>query len=282
MGNVCSNLSPGKKTVNAKVDDTNNSDKQAPAVSGAGEVRVLMTCLDYKQTENPLTCTIDGDNMQDLLSACGITDITYLKDEECTKENVVAKIQDIAGRCSGDDFFVFYYSGHGTSVPDKDGDEADGSDEALCFVTADGQVSYESCLIDDDFADAVTSCLHDETHFLILTDCCHSGTIADLKSEQWASHKVVAVAGCTDSQTSGDIGKGGIMTHSMLFAIQELLEEGDNDYTVAALYNRTLDRDDNVFDSEQDISISASPGFKANQMSWPLIPSGDYVAPLNR
>ncbi|KAE9446983.1 hypothetical protein C3L33_21141, partial [Rhododendron williamsianum] len=36
--------------------------------------------------------------------------------------------------CQSGDSLVFFYSGHGSQVPDFDGDEADGFDESLCPV----------------------------------------------------------------------------------------------------------------------------------------------------
>merc|ERR1712139_217739 len=105
---------------------------------------------------------------------------------------------------------------------------------------------------------------------------------SDLEKKQWKGYKVCAIAGCTDEQCSGDIGVGGIMTHSMLLAVQKLQASGEKAYTCATLYNMMLDFDDKKFRSKQDISISSSGGFMPNQMAWPLIPTGDYMAPLNR
>lgn len=244
---------------------------------------MLLTCLDYKETDNQLTATADGDNVMDLAENCGITDVTYLKDEECQKDNVVATLQEIAARCNGDDILVFFYSGHGTSVPDKSGDEEDGSDEALCYVDEDGQITYDSCLIDDDFAAAVVDCLHPDTQMLILTDCCHSGTIADLRSDVWGGLQVVAIAGCTDAQEATDTGSGGVLTGSMMYALQDLVEQGAlKEATCATLYNSILEwKDENFSDCEQDISISSTPGYEPDGMMWPLCPT-DYTAPGNR
>ena len=41
----------------------------------------------------------------------------------------------MAQSCSLGDYFVVYYSGHGTSVDDVNKDEIDGKDEALCLMT---------------------------------------------------------------------------------------------------------------------------------------------------
>jgi hypothetical protein len=241
---------------------------------------MIILALDYKMTENPLTCTIDGRNVEALARECGVQDLTVLTDEQCTVENVKRTVEEVASRCDDDDMFIFYYSGHGTNLKDQSGDEADGQDEAFCFVDEQGQISYETCYTDDDFSDLLLDNLHPETRVLILTDCCHSGTIADLSKGDWASRHAISMTGCADNQTSGDIGKGGIFTHSMLMATQKLQQEGEEEYSVGRMYNETLERDEEVFDSAQDIAIQCSPGLSADQMVWPLIPERPYQAPL--
>lgn len=41
----------------------------------------------------------------------------------------------MAASCTVGDLFIVYYSGHGTSIVDKNGDEADGFDEAFCLMS---------------------------------------------------------------------------------------------------------------------------------------------------
>lgn len=50
-----------------------------------------------------------------------------------TKKNVLKQMSEIASSCTNGDMFVVYYSGHGSNVPDTDGDEQDGEDEAFCL-----------------------------------------------------------------------------------------------------------------------------------------------------
>mmetsp|Transcript_89669 Transcript_89669/g.278553 ORF Transcript_89669/g.278553 Transcript_89669/m.278553 type:complete len:301 (+) Transcript_89669:82-984(+) len=272
------------KVTNEPVDDSSAYDEPAPAAGGAGQVFVLITALDYKQTSNALTCSIDGRNMERLVRNCGIPDgnVTAMYDEQCTKENVSAMVQRIGRQCQSGDYFIFYYSGHGTNLEDISGDEEDGQDEAFCFVTPDGQINYDSCMADDDFSDLLTGALNEEVKILILTDCCHSGTIADFETGDWAGRQAISITGCLDGQTSGDIGRGGIFTHSMLMAVGELKNDGEDDYSVGKLYNVTLEKDDEVFNSQQDITLQCAPGFQPRQMAWPLIPTGDWSPPYNR
>lgn len=256
----------------------------APHAGGSGTVRVIILALDYKATKNPLTCSIDGRNMEKLVRNCGIPDsnIVAMYDEQCTKQNVSNLVRQVGSQCTAGDYFVFYYSGHGTNLADQSGDEADGQDEAFCFVTPDGQVNYSSCMSDDDFSDLVTEVLDPGVNVLVLTDCCHSGTICDFGNGHWAGRKAVSITGCLDNQTSGDIGKGGIFTHSMLLALGALKEEGDSDFAVAKLYNKTIEEDEEVFNSEQDITLQSAPGFTPNHMAWPLMPQGGWQPPLRQ
>mmetsp|Transcript_47503 Transcript_47503/g.120344 ORF Transcript_47503/g.120344 Transcript_47503/m.120344 type:complete len:388 (+) Transcript_47503:72-1235(+) len=268
------------KHTNENVASENNYHRVAPVSGGDGEVHVLMFALDYKKTSNPLTCTMDAKNMKTLCAACGIADVTIMLDEQCTKENVLRAIAEVGGRCDKDDYFVIYYSGHGTSCKDEDGDEDDGKDEAFCFVMADGSITEDSLLTDDEFAAAVTEATEDTVRCLILTDCCHSGTIADLDADCWQGREAISITGCLDSQTSGDMGKGGIFTHSMLLAIDKLDNHGRVEYSVGDLYKATVKEDDAVFGSKQVITINASRDGHPGEMPWPLLPV-EYAAPLN-
>jgi len=270
------------KSTNKPVAATNNYDRSAPAVTGDGQVHLLIMAMDYKKTSNPLTCTMDGRNMQTLAQACNISDCVAMYDEQCTKENVFQAIQQVGGRCGEDDYFVIYYSGHGTNVEDRDGDEDDGQDEAYCFVDAYGRISAETLMTDDEFAEAVIGATEEGVRILVLSDCCHSGTIADLDREEWGGREVVSISGCLDGQTSGDMGRGGIFTHSMLLAIDQLQDSGTEDYSIGMLYNGALDFDNRVFKSAQDITIQSSSAVSPDRMAWPLIPATDYKAPLTQ
>eukprot|EP00397_Hematodinium_sp_SG-2012_P051181 GEMP01059845.1.p1 GENE.GEMP01059845.1~~GEMP01059845.1.p1 ORF type:complete len:324 (+),score=54.81 GEMP01059845.1:253-1224(+) len=75
----------------------------------------------------------------------------------------------------GDNFYLSY-SGHGTQVPDRSGQEADGLDEALC--PADFH-DTKIVLLDDEL-EMICSGLPQGCLLTCFFDCCHSGTIMDL------------------------------------------------------------------------------------------------------
>lgn len=64
------------------------------------------------------------------------------------------------------------FSGHGTFVPDQDGDEADGSDEAICphDVVAGGPIT-------DDELFELYSVRSYGSRLIVISDSCHSGTV---------------------------------------------------------------------------------------------------------
>lgn len=267
-----------------KVASDNGYDRPAPRSGGDGECHLLICALDYKKTGNPLTCSMDGRNMEELAKFCGINDVVAMYDEQCTKPAVLKALADLGARCGSEDYFIFYYSGHGTSVEDEDGDEEDGKDEAYCLVNSAGQVSRKTMLTDDEFAEAVIDATEEDVRIIVLSDCCHSGSIADLDKEAWGNRQVISISGCLDDQTSGDIGNGGIFTHSMLLAIDQLEDAGESDYSVGMMFNATLENDEKVFHSRQEINIQTSNAVAPDEMAWPLVPlpGVDYQAPLTK
>jgi len=275
------NLAATELAKRQEAKDENNAEGEAPVHAGT-QIHMIILALDYPGTGNELTCTQDGKNVAQLAQMCGVTDVVYLENNDCNKDNVLRVIAEVGSRCEDGDYFIFNYSGHGANVPDKDGDEEDGQDEALCLVTPEGKIDWNGFLTDDDFAVAVTESVNQEAKILILVDCCHSGTIGDFRSAGglWDGFKAVSMSGCRDNQTSGDTGRGGIWTHSLLLAIQDLQDDEEDDYSIAQLYNKQLEKDDEVFDSPQDITVKWTAELNGPEdMAWPMIPEQEYQAP---
>ena len=96
------------------------------------------------------------------------------------------------------EYLVVYYSGHGASVDDTNGDEADGKDEALVFD--------DDFLIDDKLADAIANSGKPSSSIVcLLSDCCHSGSIYDLDSKVYKGRmppNVMSLSAARDSETA--------------------------------------------------------------------------------
>lgn len=77
------------------------------------------------------------------------------------------------------DRVLIYYSGHGTQLPDEDGDEDDGLDEAwtlhdMAPARRNGRATLDGVLLDDELA--ATLARIPSRQVLVLVDACHSGT----------------------------------------------------------------------------------------------------------
>jgi len=261
---------------------------------GGHSTKMVICAMDYPHTDNQLSCTIDADNMQQLAQACNVQFQTLTdRQQPLTKELAQGLIQELLSRCEEGDTFVFYYSGHGTQLGQTDGgEEADNEeDDAYCFQDESGQIDFNSCWSDDDFSEFLSDQIPEGVNVIVLSDCCHSDTICDFSKQLWKDKEAISISGCLDKQTSGDIGKGGIFTHSMLLAIDKINQaktQGENvgnddgNYSVGYLFNATLKQKQKYFESAaQQISIEHSSATQNDRICWPLIPQGSYNAPLN-
>src|SRR5437867_2798547 len=71
--------------------------------------------------------------------------IKVLTDYQATKKRMEAEITRLVRNAKRGDVLLLHYSGHGSNVPDKDGDEADHRDEILCPTDLD----WKDPLLDD-------------------------------------------------------------------------------------------------------------------------------------
>ena len=95
-------------------------------------------------------------------------DIEIYTDEQVTVANFKRIVQKWIDLLEPGDILVVHYSGHGTYVIDKDGDEGDGYDEALYL--------HDGPLVDDDIGNMLEGIPEGATVVMML-DCCYSGTI---------------------------------------------------------------------------------------------------------
>ena len=106
-------------------------------------------------------------------------DIKTLIDEHATREAILAAFRDwlVEGTTPGD-VAVFYFSGHGAVVPDDNGDEDDGLDEALGphdLAPLASTVGEARVILDDELGRLVAQL--EGRSVVVIVDACHSGTI---------------------------------------------------------------------------------------------------------
>ena len=131
-------------------------------------------CVGINRYPNaPLSgCVNDANDWSQALTARGYL-TTRMLDGAATKANITGALRDLVAMSRFGDRLVFTYSGHGTWLPDRDGDEPDRRDEALCAI------DYEDggLIVDDELA-AIFAQRRYGVRVTIVSDSCHSGTVA--------------------------------------------------------------------------------------------------------
>jgi len=117
-------------------------------------------------------CINDANDWAAELSSRGFA-VTKLIDAQATKAAMSKAFKAIVGGAKKGDTTVITFSGHGTYVPDLNGDEVDGLDEGLCPY--DLQTGGAALL--DDEIHAIFSSRAAGVRLVLISDSCHSGTV---------------------------------------------------------------------------------------------------------
>jgi len=138
---------------------------------------------DYPGTDSDLTgCDVDVANMRSLLQDYYFfppEQVAVVQDLDATRARIEKELSDLADRAGPTDAVVFYYSGHGTQVPDLDGDEEDGWDEGICPAEPKPEIitnesDLKVYLTDDRLAQLLDR--FRTKNLTVIFDCCHSGS----------------------------------------------------------------------------------------------------------
>jgi len=146
--------------------------------------KALLIGINYKGTDAELRgCINDINNIRSILvNNCDYTDnnIRVLTEESSispTRSNIENNINWLVSNCMKGDTLIFYYSGHGSSITDRNNDESDKKDEVLI------PLDYEKngYITDDWLYQNMAAKIPEGVKLFGFTDCCHSGTMIDLK-----------------------------------------------------------------------------------------------------
>lgn len=137
---------------------------------------LLVGINDYKQINDLSGCINDVTNVRDILLkyfSFTVPDIRILADSRATKANILNRLKWLVASAKKGDDLIFHYSGHGTRLRDRDGDELkDHMDEAICpwDTNWDGGV-----ILDDDLYNIFKG-INAGVNLEVILDSCHSGT----------------------------------------------------------------------------------------------------------
>ena len=127
---------------------------------------------DYPGTGSDLAgCVNDANDWSKELSRRGFQ-VDRLLDRKANGKGMRAAMTDAVTKARSGDTVVIQYSGHGSYVPDDDGDEPDGTDECLC----PHDISSNGPLTDDEIFDLYSarpagSAYRDDFRLVPLGDC---------------------------------------------------------------------------------------------------------------
>lgn len=228
-----------------------------PPVHRFKNAKALIVGINYTGTPNELKgCVNDAHNVYAYLTQkqnINPANILVLTDEPHTSldkiptyKNIIAGIRWLVSNNSSTEHtsLYFHYSGHGTYLPDRNKDEDDQRDEAICPLDYD----ISGMLIDDVIRSELVDPIKEKSNIRVVCvfDSCHSGTIVDMRYTIKATkHKnklitysitenphypvskceVVVFSGCMDQQTSADAyisGQSqGMMTYAFLSTLNK-------------------------------------------------------------
>ena len=232
-----------------------NADNSPIIPVTTGKKRAILVGInDYKGSQNDLRgCLNDCDSWSKLLrEQYQFDDIYLIKNEDAVKTNVTTCWVEAVKNSVAGDVLVFQYSGHGSYVPDKNGDEQDGKDECICL--------YDSFLIDDEIREIMSKVV-DGVHVVVIFDSCFSGTatrmfsgndqpykkarfiapkesVSPLAKTQKTIRESIAtdeegmkeiyLSGCNDTQYSNDAFINGQYAGAMSYFATKILQEKPN------------------------------------------------------
>jgi len=128
---------------------------------------------DYPGTGSDLSgCVNDANDWTAALKARGFQ-VERILNKQATGKEIRAGIQRTVAKAQSGDLVVIQYSGHGSFVPDVDGDEPDGTDECICpyDINTKGEIT-------DDELFTLYSAKTPGVKLVVFSDSCHSGTVS--------------------------------------------------------------------------------------------------------
>ena len=119
-------------------------------------------------------CANDAKSMADVMCEMGGLDaVGTLLDEQATRRNIAEAFYALRKKSRPGDEVIVYWSGHGATCADAEGDEADGVDEFLLPHDFDQEDVRQTAVMDDVFGRWIQDL--DGRRVVVILDACFSG-----------------------------------------------------------------------------------------------------------
>lgn len=139
---------------------------------------LLVGINDYKEANDLRGCVNDVLDMHFSLRSLfnfQTRGIRVLTDSRATKANIMDRLGWLVDGAESGDFLVFHFSGHGSQIRDRDGDELeDHLDEIICPYDMNWD---ERTFITDDELNDVFKDVPEGALLEVFIDSCHAGTV---------------------------------------------------------------------------------------------------------
>jgi len=179
--------------------------------------KALLIGINYTGTPNQLYgCINDVNSIKDRISQQGFNNINIMTDltnKLATKDNILSEFKNLLANAVEGDLLLFFFSGHGSYIFDKNGDENTGYDQLI--IPCDLKI-----ILDDELKKMIEIYLKKDVTLVAIFDSCFSGSVLDLRYQYMdslnydnfsentkqleTSGNVIMISGCTDYQTSVD------------------------------------------------------------------------------
>ena len=149
--------------------------KKKTTKKSAAKTALCVGINNYPGTANDLSgCVNDAKDWKKELERRGFK-VELLLDSQATADAIRAALEDKVRSAVKGDTVVFTYSGHGSWLPDDDGDEVDGRDEMICPY----DVGQGGAVMDDDLHEIFRQRAQG-VKLVFISDSCHSGTVSKM------------------------------------------------------------------------------------------------------
>ena len=164
---------------------------------------LIVGCSIYEQEKynipkppfNPISTEKMGLLKDSLLKARNWDEenVVFLLNEDATKKRILESLSELSHQITSDDVFFFSWSGHGSQIPDEDGDEllfnaSDTHDEVICPYDTYLENETFFNVISDDELEIYFSTIKAKG-MCLLFDCCLSGGLSDMRSQSFTISK---------------------------------------------------------------------------------------------
>jgi metacaspase-1 len=137
---------------------------------------LLVGINNYQGVNGLQGCINDVTNVRSVLKTFfgfSNSEIRVLTDSRATKDNILTRLGKMVKTAETGDYLIFHFSGHGSQIRDRVGDElADHMDELICPY----DMNWDDGFITDDMLREILQQLKKGVIMEILLDSCHSGT----------------------------------------------------------------------------------------------------------